>query len=99
MREMLFVAAGISAAPILALLLLALLGAAATGPALLAMAGVAAAALGLALLWTGDLARVASILRRAAGERAHVLPHQAAPRHCHVDWHWPDRVSWARLGR
>jgi two-component system, OmpR family, phosphate regulon sensor histidine kinase PhoR len=76
----LFAAAGIGAAPILALLLLAISGAAATGPALLAMAGVAGAALGLALLWTHDLARVASALRRAAGHRAHPLPHSATPR-------------------
>ena len=80
LRETLFAAAGISAAPLLALLLLAICGAAATGPALLAMAGVAAAALGLALLWIGDLARFASALRQAAGDRAHPLAHSAAPR-------------------
>jgi two-component system phosphate regulon sensor histidine kinase PhoR len=76
----LFAVTAMSAAPLLTLLLLALSGAAATGPALLAMAAVVVAALGLALLWTRDLARVVLTLRRVASGIGHGLPRPPAPR-------------------
>ncbi len=70
-------AAAIGATPAVALLLLAVTGAARAGPALLALAAVLLAALLLAALWARDMERLAETVRHAMLENSLSLAHAA----------------------
>ena len=73
-------AAAIGAVPVAALLLLALSGAARTGPALFAALATAGSALALATVWTRDIRLLAETLRHAAREdRAALASAASAP--------------------